>query len=968
MPLTQPLGTDAPDRSEAWVQESRNLPEWKRLQAALNLAQGFEFLAVATEDVAAEELLGRLLERHAKERGVALRGFDISNPPQGKHLVTAILDEVGQAPRPCWFWFRGGKRTKAEEAELGHLFLLLNQKRDVISKRADAPFLFVLHPFDWKVFRRNAPDFWSIHHAVFRFGPGARPESLRPDVPLDLGLGQLAAQPSRGPHWRMELESTAESGSEVFVGRISEIRQLTAALVERSARFLVSGPGGIGKTSLVRTVLPMVASRYSEGVWWVPFGDLPGNPREQVTAALTGILADLLPYTVAPSALEDLAQLFRSATADSPRLFVFDDVDDSTAIEWLIPGKSSSVVVTSRFSRPTSVRIEQLQLGALSEVDSVALLRRIAPGIGAQAAEVARLCGYLPLALHLTAGALASQPGLSPADLIHKLNEIIKRSPTGGPAALVNVSLKALSLELQKRYRQLGVFAGNFDAPAAAAVWGLGEEGSDKAEIELGSLARSGLLEERNGRFELHPSLCEAVWSPLSSEEKAVIRLRHAAHYCEVLRQASHLYQEDERAGLALFDLEAHQIRVGQARTAKNPEGQVEAARLASEYPIAGGQILEFRLAPSELVKWLEAGLAGARRVHGPGLEGYFLRNLGLALAAAGQVQEAIEMYNQAAHMAAEEGDRYSEADAIRALGRAYETLGETQRAVEHYEKYLSLAREMGDRLREGDALDQLARAYMVIGEPKQAIAISEQHLALTREVGDRRGGAAVLGNLGTSYAALGELQQAIDFYEHALAAEREINNPEGIATVLGYLGRIYSSLGDPRRAIDFFAEALSVRREIGDRTGESIALVNLANAYSALGETRRAIDSYEKALGISRELGDRVREGRILGNLGFAFTALGDLNRATCFFEEQLVLARDLGDRRGEATASWNLGVVYEQRGELHRAIDLMQESVDYERVVGHPDAERDAEKVEELRTRLEAADEADDGPGKSE
>ncbi len=533
MPLTQPAGSDAPDRSEEWVQESRNRPEWKRLRAALDLAQGFEFLAVTTEDVAAEELLGKLLERHAEEKGVSLRGFDISNPPAGEHLVTAILDEVAQAPRPCWFWFRGGKRTKAEESELGHLFLLLNQKRDVIAQRADAPFIFVLHPFDWKVFRRNAPDFWSIHHAVFRFGPGTRPEIRPRDIPLDLSLGQIAAQPSRGPRWRLEIGASDESTSGEFVGRASEIRQLTAALLERGARLLVTGPGGIGKTSLVRAVVPKVASRYSEGVWWVPFGDLPGDFKDRAAAALTGILGDLLPFVAAPPDLEGLARLFRSATDGSARLFVFDEVDDAKAIEWLIPGEGASVVVTSRSSRPSHVLIEQLQLGALSEADAVALLRRIAPRIGDQAAEVARLCGNLPLALRLAAGALASRPDLSPAEFIHGLNEGGKQTHVGeeSPAAIVNFSLTALPVVLQERYRQLGVFAGNFDAPAAAAVWGLESERHEEVENDLVSLVRSGLLEERNGRFELHPSLCSAVWSPLGGEERSLAGLRHAEHY-----------------------------------------------------------------------------------------------------------------------------------------------------------------------------------------------------------------------------------------------------------------------------------------------------------------------------------------------------------------------------------------------------------------------------------------------------
>lgn len=926
MPLTQPAGTDAPDRSEEWVQESRNRPEWKRLQAALNLAQGFEFLAVTTEDVAAEDLLGKLLEQHATEKGVTLRGFDLSNPPAGKHVVTAILEEVEQAPRPCWFWFRGGRRPKAEEAELGHLFLLLNQKRDVISRRADAPFIIVLHPFDWKVFRRNAPDFWSIHHAVFRFGPGARPESARRDVPLDLNLGQLAARPSRGPRWRMELGSTAESSSNEFVGRTSEIRQLTAALVERGARLLVTGPGGIGKTSLVRAVLPLVASRYSEGVWWVPFGDLPGDYKDRTAAALTGILADLLPFVSAPPDLEGLAQLFRSATDGSPRLFVFDEVDDAKAIEWLIPGKSASVVVTSRSSRPSHVRIEQLQLGALSEADSVALLRRIAPRIGDQAAEVARLCGHLPLALRLAAGALASRPGLSPTQLIRGLGGGGKRphSKDESLAAIINYSLTALPVVLQKRYRQLGTFAGSFASPAAAAVWGLNNEAPEEIGSDLGSLVRCGLLEERNGRFELHPLLCSAVWSPLANDERLLAGLRHAAHYCEVLRQASHLYQEDNRAGLALFDLEAHQIRAGQARTAKYLDEQEEAARLASEYPIAGGQILQLRLSPGELVKWLEAGLVGARRVHGPGLEGYFLRNLGLALAAAGEVQAAIEKYEQARRISIEEGDRYVEADAIRALGNAYETLGETHRAIEHYEEYLAIAREVGDQHNEAKALGLLALAYSAMGDEKRAIELYEQYLAIARAAGDRRSEAITLGSLANSFAHLGETQRAIELSQGALAIFRETGDLHGEAQALNFLAAINALSGNAEVAIKFAELALERSRTLGDLQGEAIALRVLGRAFRTLGETRRAIELSQNALSICERIGDKFSTAGTLLELSGLFIQVSRVEEAIAGLQRAARLFDELQDPIQAASTWHDLADLLEAVGRSEAAAEI--------------------------------------------
>jgi hypothetical protein len=80
----------------------------------------------------------------------------------------------------------------------------------------------------------------------------------------------------------------------------------------------------------------------------------------------------------------------------------------------------------------------------------------------------------------------------------------------------------------------------------------------------------------------------------------------------------------------------------------------------------------------------------------------------------------------------------------------------------------------------------------------------------------------------------------------------------------------------------------------------------------------------------------------------------LGETHKAIEFYEQRLAIAREIGDRRGEALGSWNLGLAYEKTGKLSKAVEAMLICVDFEREIGHPDAEKDAAEVEELRQRL--------------
>ncbi|MFN8466309.1 MAG: tetratricopeptide repeat protein [Caldilineaceae bacterium] len=216
---------------------------------------------------------------------------------------------------------------------------------------------------------------------------------------------------------------------------------------------------------------------------------------------------------------------------------------------------------------------------------------------------------------------------------------------------------------------------------------------------------------------------------------------------------------------------------------------------------------------------------------------------------------------------------------------------------------------------------------------------------------------AEFLNRLGNAHFSLGETRRAIEYYEQYLVIAREIGDRGGEGAALGNLGNAYYSLGETRRAIDLYEQQLVIVREIDDRRGEGAALGNLGNAYYSLGGTRRAIEYHEQYLVIAREIGDRRGEGNALGSLGNAYYSLGETRRAIEYHEQYLVIAREIGDRHGEGIASWNLGLAYEKEDDLAQAIANMQVCVDYERELSHPDAEADAQRVDQLRARLAAS-----------
>jgi tetratricopeptide (TPR) repeat protein len=98
--------------------------------------------------------------------------------------------------------------------------------------------------------------------------------------------------------------------------------------------------------------------------------------------------------------------------------------------------------------------------------------------------------------------------------------------------------------------------------------------------------------------------------------------------------------------------------------------------------------------------------------------------------------------------------------------------------------------------------------------------------------------------------------------------------------------------------------------------------------------------------------ISDQRREVRRLVSLGQLYRTLGEGEQAREVYQQALNIAQALGNRRDEAFLAWQLGLLYADTDPA-RAAALMSVCVAYERDVGHPDAETDAEHVARLQAR---------------
>lgn len=612
-----------------------------------------------------------------------------------------------------------------------------------------------------------------------------------------------------------------------FTGRVRELEELMSQIEQGGVTISgLQGLGGVGKTALALELARRLAPRYPDAQFYL---DLKGADKQPLTVAETfaHVVRAYHPTAKLPEGEAELQSLYLSVLHGKRALLLMDNAAGREQVEPLVPPEGCVLLVTSRqhFVLPG---LFALDLEVLPPEDARQLLLKIAPRISERADEMAKLCGYLPLALRLAASALAERANLSPADYVRRLSDAKTR------LSLVEASL-ALSYELlgpeqQKLWRTLVVFPDTFNAAASAAIWDLD---ADAAQDALGDLVRYSLLEwdADTQRYRLHDLARLFADSRMSDDERHATQLRHAAHYLIVLEECNAFYLKGSdaiKSGLALFDVERRNIETGQEWACQHSSGDEVAAQLCNQYPPIGVYVLSLRQHPREFISWLEAALAAARQLKNRAYEGRHLSNLGIVYKDLGEPRRAVEFHEQALAAFRELGDRRSEGNVLGNLGVAYSTLGESRRAVEFHEQNLAIAREVGDRRGEGNALGNLGYAYDDLNEYRRAIEFYEQQITIARELGDRRGEGNALGNLGVAYDALGELRRAVEFHKQALVAFRELGDRRGEGNVLFNTGSALNKLGDRSNAIAHVEAALEIYKQIED-PGAEIARAKLA-------------------------------------------------------------------------------------------------------------------------------------------
>ncbi len=647
-----------------------------------------------------------------------------------------------------------------------------------------------------------------------------------------------------------------------FTGRepeLDEIRALAEGTAEATVICVIDGVAGVGKTALAVRAGHRLAARFPDGQLYVDlcgFGPRqpPAQPGEALTVFLRALGTD--PHRI-PAGQDEQAALYRSLLAGKRTLIVLDNAATAEQVRPLLPGAPGCLVLVTCRRRLSGLAARdgaaRIALGPLAEADAMLLLRR---ALGRErvdaepqaAAEIARRCGFLPLALRIAADRAAGGPPSRLAELAGQLVasrdrlDVLAADDDEATAVrtVLSWSYRALAPGAARAFRLLGLHAGaDISVQAAAALTAVDEAAAQRL---LEALAGMNLLDEaRPGRYRFH-DLLRAYAAELAAAEEggaeratAIRRLLtwylHTADNADRLlvpgrRHVSLAALEPDCEPLSFGDYEAalawcddeHASLVAAVRQAAQTGNDV----IAWQLPVALRGYFDLRKPWADWIAAASTGLAAARRT----------------------------------------GDGSGQAWALSCLAAPYYDLRRFEDALACDQDALKFRREIGDRRGEGATLNNLGCTYLELRRFEDALGCFQQVLANSREAGSQYGEGIALTNLGDTYQKLRLFGDALTCHNQALALFRGMGYRQNEGLVLNNLGGIYRMLRQPGEARERYEQALAVRQQADDRHGEAGTLRDLGDLLDDTGRPDEARQSWRQALAIFEDLADPQAAG----------------------------------------------------------------------------------------------------------
>lgn len=700
-----------------------------------------------------------------------------------------------------------------------------------------------------------------------------------------------------------------------FTGREQELGRLLDC---DGGVWWIEGPAGVGKSALAVHAAHRLADRYPDGQLFVDLHSPSG--------ALDALLRAMdVPSERIPESPEERAALWRATVSGRRVVIVLDGVTSVSEIRPLLPGSPGCLTLVTSRSRLCGLEgVRRIPLDVLSGDEAVTLLKRILGDDRVatepdQAREVARLCGYLPLAVRITGARLAGRAHWPVSKLVRRLSDERSRldelvADDLAVRSSLELTYRALDENVRGAYRMFG-YLGLPEVPSFLWVHLLDEDvldqlvdarlldviGSARYRMhELVRLHARELAEAEDPQQEREDLVRRAVVAALSTvdglTEQLFLAVPRMQDSLGIVATAARPVDKD-----AWFAREESLLTRLVERAAEL--GLAEIASQLAEVLVFAWFGLRNRYDAWERTH--TAALEAVWRTGDVRLEAVLRCSLGQMHYKRDNLAEARSWFDTAQTLFVNLGDKRGEAVAMNGIGMVCRDLGEYPCALEALDR----ARE----LLESTDPEGLAHALYGIGSIKRELGDDEAALEILalaenvyRDAKSSRGEALAARGIGLVHRARGEL----DLAEEHIVRAYEMVAGTGDELLGCYTAQAWAKvllrkgLFDP--AEELLHTALNGCRDVGDRFGEALVRRTTGEWRLASGDYPGARIVLTEVMTTWADLGLPLWRARTLRDLGAVHARMGDYASADRCWEEASALFTRLGTRESGEVHQW--------------------------------------------------------------
>ncbi|MBL8164273.1 MAG: tetratricopeptide repeat protein, partial [Anaerolineae bacterium] len=727
------------------------------------------------------------------------------------------------------------------------------------------------------------------------------------------------------------------------------------------------GMGGIGKTTLAKAVCDdcRIQRTYPDGIVWIEMGQKPDLTAK--LAAIGSTFGDMVEQYKNPDQAKLRLSQFLQQKEIKRLMVVLDDVWERAHLDALPDlGLDSHILITTRSERQAVLAGAQIfPVRELTDDQGVSLVARLLRLASVKAEEredanwqalraIVRLLSGHTLAIALAAGALQERGGITFAPtMLERLQTnqgleffanltIDENDRNADLEQSLSLSYNALSPDMQRRFRALGVLAKHtkFDPAMAAAIWGDPPGQLSSAEKSLNTLSRLSLLTDEvpGQQYRQHALLHTYALGLLRSEgEEATVFERYVDYLVAILAQPGKLCW-GEWQNIA-FEL-PHIHHVGSALHERYRARLADAAledRILHFLTITALYLAEW--ADRRAIDWLDMGLEVAQRRGDVQNEMFLMQAAAGARVLFGHYERAQSDALRALELSRVYQNRVSEANALNVLGLIDTFQDKREDALDRFNQALPILEAIGDRVGQARVHNNIGNALFRLGKLAEGLEAFEKGHALFEELGYKRGALRLSMNTATIRTHMGDYAGAKEQLEKSLPLFADLDDPRAEGQIIQNLGVISQFLGDFDESERRSQQALALFQKIGDWRGEAQVRINLGLLARYRGQYNLVRSYHERAQQLFMELESDQGVADVTFNLGLLSHDMGDYPKAEEQYRYSLEAYHNrLGDQQGEADLCATLALLLYQTERHTAALEQAEYALSLSREIGDP------------------------------